>query len=106
MYTTVTIKTEKKLHREAKKTAAELGVPLTTIMNSMLKQFVREQAVVLTTYPTPKASKLREWAKMSENMDKHPEKYPSYTVDELFSRWDTLRASKKTNKRKKALVHA
>ena len=85
MYTTVTIKTEKRLHREAKKTAAELGVPLTTIMNSMLRQFVREQGVVLTTYPTPKASKLREWAKMSEAMDRHPEKYPSYTVDEFLA---------------------
>ena len=105
MHTTFTIKTDKKLHRDAKKTADELGVPLTTIMNSMLKQFVREQAVVLTTYPTPKASKLREWAKISDDMDKHPEKYPSYTVDELFSHWDTLRASRKVNK-KKALVRA
>ena len=79
MQTTLTIKTDKRLRDEAKKTAAELGVPLTTIMNSMLKQFVREQAVVLTTYPTPKASKLREWAKMSDDMDKRPEKYPGFS---------------------------
>ena len=99
MHTTFTIKTDKKLHRDAKKTADELGVPLTTIVNSMLKQFVREQAVVLTTYPTPKASKLREWAKMSDDMDKHPEKYPSYTVDEFLAlmekRWAKVDAKRK-----------
>ena len=99
MHTTFTVKTDKKLHRDAKKTADELGVPLTTIVNSMLKQFVREQAVVLTTYPTPKASKLREWAKMSDDMDKHPEKYPSYTVDEFLAlmekRWAKVDAKRK-----------
>jgi len=47
MNTTLTIKTPKKLRDDAKKTAERLGVPLTTVMNSMLKQFVRDQRLVL-----------------------------------------------------------
>ena len=100
MNTTLTIKTNKQLRDEAKKTALELGVPLTTIMNAMLKQFVREQAVVLTTYPTPKASKLREWGKMSEDMDRHPEKYKVYNgVEEYLAHMEERWA--KANKKRK-----
>jgi len=47
-YTTITIKTEKKLRNEAKKTAKRLGIPLSTAMNAMLRQFVREQEIVLS----------------------------------------------------------
>ena len=47
MHTTLTIKTEKKLRNDAKKVAGEIGVPLTTVMNSMLKQFVRDRRLVL-----------------------------------------------------------
>lgn len=47
MNTTLTIKTPKKLRDAAKKTAGELGVPLTTVMNAMLMQFVRDRRLVL-----------------------------------------------------------
>lgn len=47
MNTTLTIKTPKKLRDEAKKTAAILGIPLTIVMNTMLRQFVRERKLVI-----------------------------------------------------------
>ena len=47
MNTTLTIQTPKKLHDDAKKTAEMLGVPLTTAMNAMLKQFIRDHKPVL-----------------------------------------------------------
>ncbi|MDP2630999.1 MAG: hypothetical protein Q8P56_06380 [Candidatus Uhrbacteria bacterium] len=47
MNTTLTIKTPKKLRDEAKKTAGEIGVPLTTVVNAMLRQFVLERRLVL-----------------------------------------------------------
>ncbi len=47
IHTTLTIKTPKKLRDEAKKVAASLGVPLTTAVNAMLRQFVRDRALVL-----------------------------------------------------------
>lgn len=43
MDTTLMIKTNKKLRDDAKLVASELGVPLTTIVNALLKQFVREK---------------------------------------------------------------
>ncbi len=42
-HTILNIKTDKKLKADAQKVAAELGVPLTTVMNSFLKQFVRDK---------------------------------------------------------------
>ena len=48
MNTTLTIKTPKKLRDEAKKTAHELGVPLTTVMNSMLRQFVLDKEITFS----------------------------------------------------------
>jgi len=47
MNTTLTIKMDKKLRDDAKKTAHEIGVPLTTIMNAMTRQFVRDRVIVL-----------------------------------------------------------
>ena len=38
---------DKKLRDEAKKTAKDLGVPLTTVINAMARQFVRDRRLVL-----------------------------------------------------------
>lgn len=46
--TTLTIKTPKKLRNEAKKTAKELGLPLGTVVNAMLRQFVLEKEITLS----------------------------------------------------------
>ncbi len=46
--TTLTIKTDKNLRDEAKKTAKELGLPLGTVINVMLRQFVREKEIVVS----------------------------------------------------------
>ena len=48
MYTTVTFKTSKRLHSDAKKTARKLGIPFTTVLNAILQQFVREQSITLS----------------------------------------------------------
>jgi addiction module RelB/DinJ family antitoxin len=48
METTLTIKTNKELRNKAKKTANELGIPLGTVINAMLKQFVREKEILLS----------------------------------------------------------
>ena len=55
-HTILNVKTDKKLKAEAKKVAAELGVPLSTVINAFLKQFVREKEITLsanTLHPTP-----------------------------------------------------
>lgn len=55
-HTILNIKTDKKLKAEAQKVASELGVPLSTIMNAFLKQFVRDKEVTFSANnyrPTP-----------------------------------------------------
>ncbi|MBP9760509.1 MAG: type II toxin-antitoxin system RelB/DinJ family antitoxin [Candidatus Pacebacteria bacterium] len=55
-HTILNIKTDKKLKADAQKVAGELGVPLTTVMNAFLKQFVRDKEITFTANhyrPTP-----------------------------------------------------
>ncbi len=53
--TILNIKTDKKLKAEAKKVADDMGLTLTTVVNSMLKQFVREKEITFSVneYPSP-----------------------------------------------------
>ncbi len=46
--TILNIKTDKKLKAEAQKVSAELGVPLSTVLNAFLKQFVRDKEITLS----------------------------------------------------------
>lgn len=55
-HTILNIKTDKVLKAEAKEVADQLGVPLSTVINAFLKQFVREKSITLSTgayRPTP-----------------------------------------------------
>ena len=104
MSTTITIKTDKKLHRDAKKTARELGIPLTTVINAYLKDFVREKTFSVSARPVPKPEKVAEWGRMSDDMDKYPEKYPSYTIEELLTDLKTRWA--KADRKAKVKSHA
>ena len=45
------IKTDKAVKEKSQKTAHELGVPLSTVVNAYLKEFVREQAFSLSLTP-------------------------------------------------------
>jgi DNA-damage-inducible protein J len=54
--TILNFKTDKKLKAEAKKVADGMGVPLSTIMNSFLRQLVREKEITFSAKvyePTP-----------------------------------------------------
>lgn len=65
-HTILNVKTDKKLKSEAKKVADELGVPLSTVVNAFLKQFVREKEITLSVNryrPTPYLEQILEEAK-------------------------------------------
>ena len=70
MITTLIIKTDSAIRDEARTVANELGIPLTTVVNALLKQFVREQKIVLSTDPSPSKRKLALWESLSARMDK------------------------------------
>ena len=92
MHTTLTIKTSKKLRDAAKKVAESLGVPLTTAVNAMLKQFVRDRRLLLEEecpFPshTPNAATRREIRAVQEGKD--------LEVFESFEEWQkAMRAIK------------
>ena len=44
----LSIKLDKSLKKEAQETAQEIGIPLSTAINSFLKQFVREKEITLS----------------------------------------------------------
>ena len=90
MNTTLTIKIEKKLRNDAKKTAKELGVPLTTAVNAMVRQFVRDRRLVLEAecpFPshTPNAETRKAIQEIQDYKAGKPVKMKSYaTADEMF----------------------
>ena len=102
MNTTVTFKTQKKLRDDAKKTVKALGIPLSTYLNSMLMQLVREQSLMLSTYPIPRPEKIAEWNKISDDMDAHPEKYKSYSTEEFLALMDKEWAKADKKRERKA----
>ncbi len=64
-HTILNIKTDKKLKADAQKVASELGVPLSTVMNAFLKQFVRDKEITLSANqyrPTPYLESILEQA--------------------------------------------
>lgn len=58
--TVLNIKTDKDVKDEARRVASELGVPLSTVVNAYLKQFIRDKEVNLSLSPTmtPQLEKL------------------------------------------------
>ncbi len=53
--TLLTVKTDKSLKKAAQEIAGEIGIPLGTLVNTFLKQFVRNKEVTLSSeyVPTP-----------------------------------------------------
>ncbi len=89
MNTTLTIKLPKKLRDDAKRTAEEIGIPLTIAVNAMLKKFVRDRVIVLEAEcPFPSHTPNAETRKaLRESLDpKARAKMKSYaTADEMFA---------------------
>lgn len=49
MKTMINIKTDKEVKEKAQEIAKELGLPLSTIVNAQLKQFIREKELHIST---------------------------------------------------------
>lgn len=75
MKTVITIKTDTSLKTEARKAAEEFGIPLGTIINSFLKQFIRtkEISLDLSYKPNKHLSKILEAAELELSNNKNIE---------------------------------
>ena len=80
--TTITFKTDKKLRDAAKRTADKLGIPLTTVMNAQLAQFVSEGRLEVSLAPRPE--KVRQWERISAEFEKHPERFVMHDSADSF----------------------
>ena len=86
MNTTILLKTDKELKNEASRIAKELGVPLTTVINAYLRQFVREREITISLDPIPNKAKLALWESISKEADKEMKTAKRYTnADELIA---------------------
>ncbi len=59
MKTVLNVKTDREVKKKAQKTAKELGVPLSLVVNTYLKMFIRDKEVLISNAPrmTPKLEK-------------------------------------------------
>ena len=68
--TLINIKTDTTVKKEAQKIAKELGVPLSTVVNAYLKEFVRELSVRLSLDPQPRPEVAKALREASEDFKK------------------------------------
>ena len=80
-----TIKTNKILRDQAKAIAEKLGIPLTTIINAYLGEFIRERSFNLSLEPEPTKKKLRLWESISAQMDKAKKEPKFKDADSLLA---------------------
>ena len=53
--TVINIKTDKNLKKDAQKLAKNFGLPLSTVVNTYLREFVRERRIIFSEPPVPNA---------------------------------------------------
>ena len=87
MNTTLTIKIDKKLRDDSKKVAEEMGVPLTTAVNALLKKLVRDRVLTLEgECPFPSHTPNAETRKAIREGRSSKARGKSYaTADEMFA---------------------
>lgn len=88
--TILNIRTDLQTKRQIQKFAAELGVPVSVIMNAQIKQMLRDRKVVLSTElePTPYLVKIME--QVERDLNKKSKVTFTRTRDELVSHLESL----------------
>lgn len=81
--TTITFKTDKKLRDAAKKRADQFGLPLTTVLNAQLAEFARSDRFEISL--TPRPEKLRQWERISDEFENHPERFVTSSVEDFIA---------------------
>lgn len=86
MKTVLHTKVDKNVKEEAQALAEELGVPLSTVINSHLKEFVKSGTLVISREPRLKESVWKEILKISKDARKGKGVSPLFdNVDEAMA---------------------
>ena len=88
--TILNIKTDPQTKQQLQAFAAELGVPVSVIMNAQIKQMLRDRKIVLSTElePTPYLVKIMEQVETDIITGKNITK--TYTKEEALAHLDSL----------------
>ncbi|MCX6703736.1 MAG: type II toxin-antitoxin system RelB/DinJ family antitoxin [Candidatus Zambryskibacteria bacterium] len=83
--TLLTVKIDKTLKASAQKTAEEIGLPLGTLVNSMLRGFVRDQEITLSAISyQPSKSTIRAIKEAEKEYEKGDYQV-AHSVEELMT---------------------
>jgi addiction module RelB/DinJ family antitoxin len=85
--TVVNIKTDKKVKREAQRIAKELGIPLSTVINSYLKEFIRGRKFSASLDPQLKPGVWEEMKKAVDDAKKGKNVSPAFSNVEDAIAW-------------------
>src|SRR5260221_14139104 len=86
--TAIYIKTEEKTKVQAQKTAKELGLSLSAVMNRLLKQFIKTKVVTFTSEDEIPNARTRSIMKKAEENRKAGKGSPMFTSDEALIKKD------------------
>jgi len=85
MKTILNIKTDVNVKKQTQEIAKELGLPVSTIINTFLKQFIRDKEVTFSTF-TKSSNYLKKIIdKAEEDLNKGNVEGPFTSVDSLMS---------------------
>lgn len=87
MKTTLHTKIDKDIKERAQNLANELGIPISTIINSQLREFVRSGTFQVTREPQLKESVWKEIIKASKDAKQGKNLSPEFTNVEDAKRW-------------------
>ena len=82
MKTILNVKVDKEQKEKAKAIALEMGVPLSTIINAQLREFIRTREFSIKMEPQLKPEVEKELIKMSNEYHKNPKKF-AYTTSSM-----------------------
>ncbi|MEK7170026.1 MAG: hypothetical protein AAB767_01935 [Patescibacteria group bacterium] len=84
MNTTLTVKINRQLRDDAKRAAEGLGLPLTTVVTALMRQFVRDKEVVVSAELKPTRAKIALWRRISLEMNAEKNQPKFYNAADLF----------------------
>ena len=87
MKTTLHTKIDKDIKDRAQDLAAELGIPLSTIINSQLREFVRTGTFSVSREPQLKESVWKEILEASKDAEKGKNISPEFTKVKDAKKW-------------------
>ncbi|MEK7535618.1 MAG: type II toxin-antitoxin system RelB/DinJ family antitoxin [Patescibacteria group bacterium] len=89
--TVINIKTDPVVKKQASQIAARLGLPLGTVMNNYLRQFIRERRVIFEEGLTPNKATAKRLLIAERNIAEGKNLSPIFnTPEELFKHLNSL----------------